>query len=161
MTVRPGPSNATRLPFADGCRPSPASMMPALTSFSLYLPMASSSSVEGIRPASLSFVAFTRTMTRIASSPLLDGGHERPPRWNDERASAGSTRSPTLFFVVGDPKTESPRLPCARSRRRLMLVPAASNAVEGESHGQEERCRRRLSGDRRHRHEQDLVGGRG
>ncbi len=75
MTVRRGPSKATRLLFDDGCRPSPASMMPALTSSSLYLPMASSSSVVGMLPASLSFVAFTSTMTRIRLSPPLDRGH--------------------------------------------------------------------------------------
>src|SRR5215208_6103757 len=75
MTVRLGPSKATRLPLADGCKPSPASMMPALTSSSLYLPIASSNSVEGIRPASLSAVAFTITITRIGCSPLIHRGH--------------------------------------------------------------------------------------
>src|SRR5215212_7945277 len=75
MTVRFGPSKATRLPLADGCNPSPASMMPALTSSSLYLPIASSSSVEGMRPASLSSVALTITITRIVRSPLIHRGH--------------------------------------------------------------------------------------
>jgi hypothetical protein len=58
------------LPSGDGLRPSPARMMPPLTSSSLNLPMASRSSVEGMMPASLSFVAFTRTITRIVL-PLL------------------------------------------------------------------------------------------
>jgi hypothetical protein len=40
-------------------------MTPALTNSSLYLPIASSSSVDGIAPASLSPVAFTITSTRI------------------------------------------------------------------------------------------------
>ena len=39
--------------------------MPALTRSSLYWPMAARSSVEGMTPASRSFVAFTRTMTHI------------------------------------------------------------------------------------------------
>jgi hypothetical protein len=39
------------------------------------LPMAARSSVEGMMPASLSFVAFTRTMTRIVLSPRM--GHDR------------------------------------------------------------------------------------
>jgi len=40
MTVRFGPSKATRLPSRDGFSPSPACMMPALTSSSLNRPMA-------------------------------------------------------------------------------------------------------------------------
>src|SRR5215203_6002828 len=75
MTVRWGPSKATRAPLADGCSPSPASMMPALTSSSLYVPIASSRSVEGIMPASLSVVALTITITRIVRSPLIHRGH--------------------------------------------------------------------------------------
>jgi hypothetical protein len=68
MTARFEPSKATRLPFEEGRKPpkSPA-RIPASTSASLYSPMASRSSVEGMMPASLSFVAFTRTITRIAS----------------------------------------------------------------------------------------------
>jgi hypothetical protein len=76
MTVRRGPSNATRLPCDEGLRPSPASMMPALTSSSLYLPIASNSSavsVVGEMPFSLSSVAFTNTITRIVC-PLLRAG---------------------------------------------------------------------------------------
>ncbi len=38
MTVRPGPSNAIRLPCEEGLRPSPSSIMPALTSSSPVLP---------------------------------------------------------------------------------------------------------------------------
>src|SRR5215207_3074697 len=86
MRVRLGPSKATRLPFADGCKPSPARRMPALTSSSLYLPMASRSSVEGMTPASESFVALTKTITRIVLSPLIPGGHTGfPGHTTDER----------------------------------------------------------------------------
>ena len=46
------PRNFTRAPLELGCRPSPASMMPALTSSSLYLPMAVSSFSLGMMPAS-------------------------------------------------------------------------------------------------------------
>jgi hypothetical protein len=96
MTVRFGPSKATRLPCDDGFRPSPAFMMPALTSSSLNLPMASSSSVVGMMPASLSFVAFTRTITRIVSSPVL-----RRPTASllKRRTSGGGTDIPLNFFV--------------------------------------------------------------
>src|SRR5215207_1620146 len=55
-----------RAPFAVGCRPSPASITPALTISSLNLPIAVSSSVLGITPASVSLLAFTITMNRIA-----------------------------------------------------------------------------------------------
>src|SRR4051812_26873181 len=112
MTVRLGPSKATRLPFAEGCRPSPANMMPALTSSSLYLPMASRSSVEGMVPASLSLVAFTRTITRIVLSPLIHQGRtgllahttnelrrDRHPAENFLREMAAATIVPSLRQV--------------------------------------------------------------
>ena len=73
-TVRLSPSKAIRLPFDDGCRPSPVSMMPAFVRSSLKRPIASISSIEGILPASLSAVAFTNTITRIAPSPVLPPG---------------------------------------------------------------------------------------
>ena len=40
----PSSPNATRLPSDDGVRPSPASMIPDLSSSSLYLPIAANSS---------------------------------------------------------------------------------------------------------------------
>ena len=67
-TVRLPPENLTRRPLALGCRPSPPSITPALTSSSLYLPIAVSSASLGIVPASLFFVAFTITMTFIVVS---------------------------------------------------------------------------------------------
>jgi hypothetical protein len=86
MTVRLVPSKATRLPSADGFRPSPACMMPASMSSSLNLPMAANISVEGIRPASESPVAFTRTITRIVvSSP------DSPNRIRQIRANGVAT----------------------------------------------------------------------
>jgi hypothetical protein len=72
MTARLAPSKAMRLPFEEGCRPSPVSMMPAFTSSSLYRPMASIISMVsgvGLTPASLSSVAFTNTMTRMVILP--------------------------------------------------------------------------------------------
>src|SRR5688572_8862098 len=62
-TVRLPPDILMRFPFALGCNPSPPSMMPALTSSSLYLPISVSSCSLGITPASLFFVALTMTMT--------------------------------------------------------------------------------------------------
>ena len=50
-------------------RTSPASITPALTSSSLYFPIAASNSVLGITPASESFVALTRTINFIVVSP--------------------------------------------------------------------------------------------
>ena len=44
------PEKRTRAPFELGCRPSPASMMPALTSSSLNLPMSASNSGSASRP---------------------------------------------------------------------------------------------------------------
>src|SRR5262245_43803037 len=54
-----------RAPFDDGCSPSPASITPARMSSSLNLPISRRSSLLGITPASLSLLAFTRTMNRI------------------------------------------------------------------------------------------------
>src|SRR5438552_5890239 len=73
MTVGVLPVNRTRLPFELGCSPSPACITPALTSSSLYLPMAVRISVFGMTPASESLLAFTKTMTRIGMSPLYAG----------------------------------------------------------------------------------------
>src|SRR5690349_18825229 len=66
-----------RTPFELGCRPSPASITPALTSSSLYLPIASSRPVDGILPASLSADAFTMIMNRMAVSLLRGFGAGR------------------------------------------------------------------------------------
>src|SRR5215211_8806458 len=100
MTVRWGPSKATRAPLADGCNPSPANMMPALTSSSLYVPIASRSSVEGMTPASLSSVALTITITRIVRSPLIHRGHV-----------ASLLRRRTSFGEIDIPPKRFARLP--------------------------------------------------
>src|SRR5205823_6599961 len=72
MTVRLLPEKRTRAPLLLGCRPSPASMMPALTSSSLNLPIAASNSWLGILPASESLLAFTMIMNRMLVSITLD-----------------------------------------------------------------------------------------
>jgi hypothetical protein len=62
--------------------------------------MASSSSVEGMAPASLSFVAFTITITRIALSPLLV--EAAPAPLSGRRTSGtGIDIPPKLFFAPG------------------------------------------------------------
>src|SRR5580700_6623196 len=79
MTARPGPSNAIRLPCEEGLRPSATSMMPALRSSSLNLPIASIASFAagvGRKPFSLSSVAFTITITRIVCLPCLSRPHQ-------------------------------------------------------------------------------------
>jgi peptide deformylase len=78
MTVRLGPSKATRLPCEDGLRPSAVTKMPASRSSSLNLPIASiisASSAVWRKPFSLSSVAFTSTITRIVClllEPAID-----------------------------------------------------------------------------------------
>ena len=72
MTVRDVPEKLTRAPLELGVNPAASSRMPALTSCSLYLPMAVSNSVLGISPASESFEALTMTMTFM---------RELPARW--------------------------------------------------------------------------------
>src|ERR1700712_2810725 len=69
-----------RAPFELGCRPSPASMTPALTISSLNLPIAVSNSVLGITPASLFLSAFTITMNRIVALPRFHFGRLRARR---------------------------------------------------------------------------------
>src|SRR5690349_13416467 len=71
ITVRLSPEKRTRAPFELGCSPSPASMIPAFTNSSLYLPMALRSASLGRTPASESLVARTITMNRIVVTPLL------------------------------------------------------------------------------------------
>src|SRR5262249_32085859 len=63
---------------------SPASITPALTSSSLYLPIAANSSWLGITPASLSGLALTMTMKRIALSSV---------DWSDTTASNDRRRN--------------------------------------------------------------------
>src|SRR5690606_7818805 len=91
MTVRFAPSKATLLPCDDGLRPSPPSMMPALTSSSLYLPIASMSSVEGMMPASLSAVDLTNTNTRIGHLLSLAEAHSPPALTTNEWRSEEHT----------------------------------------------------------------------
>lgn len=70
MTLRRGPSKAIRLPAEEGLRPSqsPGFMIPALTSSSLNLSIASIDVIisgVGVKPISLSSVALTNTITRM------------------------------------------------------------------------------------------------
>src|SRR5438046_9803661 len=68
MTVRSLPLKRTFAPLEVGCRPSPASITPDLTSSSLYFVIAPRISVLGISPASDSGLAGTRTLKRIGVS---------------------------------------------------------------------------------------------
>src|SRR6266550_433908 len=65
-TVRLLPVYAIRAPFDDGVKPSPASMMPALTSSSLNFPISASSCWVGMAPASYFWLPFTITRNRMA-----------------------------------------------------------------------------------------------
>src|SRR5262245_53370497 len=66
VTRRCSPANLTRAPFELGCRPSPASMTPAFTNSSLYLPMSASSCWLGNSPASEPLLALTKIMNFMA-----------------------------------------------------------------------------------------------
>src|SRR5262249_36456244 len=101
-------ANLTRLPFELAWSPSPASMMPAFTSSSLYFPIFSRISRLGRTPASDSLLAFTITITRIVLSPVLCVVVELAVTHfsragstlysHGEGASAGSTRFEYLFL---------------------------------------------------------------
>ena len=98
--MRLGPSKATRLPCEEGFKPSPANMMPAFTSSSLNLPIAtniSAVSAVGLIPSSESSVALTNTMTRIVLSPLHWREALRLPCNDDDWVLPEST-SRTKFF---------------------------------------------------------------
>jgi hypothetical protein len=93
ITARCSPEKLTRVPFEVGCRPSPASITPALTSCSLYFRIQVRISESGRMPASDSSVAFTRTMTRMLLSPLHDRKEFEPSllytsneEWSDRQA---------------------------------------------------------------------------
>src|SRR5580658_280143 len=73
MTVRSLPSKRTFAPLEVGCRPSPASITPDLTSSSLYFVISPRPSVLGITPASDSGLPGTRTMKRIGVSFVVVG----------------------------------------------------------------------------------------
>jgi hypothetical protein len=89
---RPSASKRTRAPAELGCSPSPASMMPAFTSSSLYFPIAASSSVLGITPASESAFALTMTMKRMSGSPSSRGGRSAPSQSATNGRTPFSTR---------------------------------------------------------------------
>src|SRR5579859_2667686 len=102
ITVRPGPSNATRLPREEGVSPSAARRMPALLSSSLNLPIAAIILViqaGSLAPLSLSSVAFTSTITRIVH--LLVWAASSAWRRNDERV-LGNRHRPADYFLDRD-----------------------------------------------------------
>src|SRR5262249_4037931 len=75
VTVRSSPENFTRPPLELGWSPSAASITPAFTSCSLYLPIFSRISRSGRTPASDSLLALTITMNRMLGSFLVWGGN--------------------------------------------------------------------------------------
>src|SRR5215218_9962859 len=96
------PLNTTRAPRELGCSPSPASMTPAFTNSSLYLPISANCSVVGITPASLSALAFTSIMNfGIVCLRLNRFGAGRPVQ------SAGA--DPSLYHDVERVRPKSTR----------------------------------------------------
>src|SRR5581483_6784900 len=110
ITVRLFPENLTRAPFELGCRPSPASITPALTSSSLNLAISASSFSSGILPASLSLLALIKIMNRMVFSScdtwkLFSVGTANEGGENDKRAAflrnacgSGSAFQPVAGF---------------------------------------------------------------
>ena len=155
ITVRWAPEKRTRLPFALECRPSPASITPALTSSSLYLPISASSFSLGITPASDSFVAFTITMKRIVCLLFSSGSSSGPPDcvtagsadWSNEAArdrhpsSGRSDRGSGVSAVSGRVKPEvvsrsAPRRRLPGRNRPLQTQPLGQHAEAGHPHQQ-------------------------
>src|ERR1700687_516952 len=100
LTLVSFPEYLIRAPFEVGCRPSPASRMPALTISSLNLPIAVSISVLGITPASVFSSPFTITMNRIVTLRLIFNSLGRLPtsaHQQDEQGFAAPTRPAELF----------------------------------------------------------------
>src|ERR1700709_1981957 len=102
LTLGALPLYLIRAPFEVGVRPSPATMTPALTISSLNLPIAVSSSVLGITPASLSLFALTITMNRIVTlhfviSPVRRRVARTIARQQDEPGFAAPTCPAKLF----------------------------------------------------------------
>src|SRR6266498_53459 len=128
-TVRLLPENRIRLPFELGWRPSPASMMPALTSSSLYLPMSLRSFSVGRAPASEFFVALTITMTLIVFSLVRARPHASLLK-GDESARAGSTRAPAFFgFARRFHERSAFSVGCAGDERPWSGRPAGSTPL--------------------------------
>src|ERR1700722_4743026 len=65
--------NRTRAPFEVGLSPAPSRRTPAFINSSLYLPIAESSSLRGVTPASEPLLALSIRMNRLAASPLGGG----------------------------------------------------------------------------------------
>src|SRR5689334_14374936 len=100
-TLRWSPEKNTRAPLELACRPSPASITPALTSSSLNFPISASSSWVGSTPASVSLLAFTISMNRMARVSSLGVGTRRRLR------AGGSTKAsngPTGFRQASAPR---------------------------------------------------------
>src|SRR5258708_35833233 len=94
LTLGSLPEYLIRAPFEVGWRPSPASMTPAFTISSLNLPIAVSSPVLGMTPASLFALAFTITMNRIVTLLLNStrrAGRGIGPPQQHERGFAAPT----------------------------------------------------------------------
>src|SRR4030081_3048942 len=99
-----------RLPFELGWSPSPASITPAFTSFSLKFPISVRIFSPGITPASESLLALTKTITRICNNLLLQIFGAGLPDIVDRLSIASSTymsnerqldrQAPSFFLTI-------------------------------------------------------------
>src|SRR5262249_52838843 len=99
VTVRWPPLNFTRAPLELGCSPSPASITPAFTSCSLYLPIFSRISALGSAPVSGSALALTITMNRMSVPFRVWVGirvSELPSNWSHRRQTLQLQDRPDL-----------------------------------------------------------------
>src|SRR5690348_11133290 len=107
MTAGFAPENLRRVARMLGCNPSQLSMIPALTISSLNLPIAASSSVVGMTPASASLFALTITIKRIvASAPCCS--MIREPHDRDRRKPCLG-RAPAVAAILGNPQPAAGR----------------------------------------------------
>src|SRR5262245_33012579 len=93
----PLPAYLMRAPREVGCRPSPALITPAFAISSLKAPIAASSSVLGMTPASLSLLAFTITMNCIVMLHLEPG--PRPALVNKTNGVLRHRHGPENYFA--------------------------------------------------------------
>src|SRR6185436_5585836 len=114
ITVRCEPENRTRALFELGLSPPRSRSTPAFVSSSLYFIMSASICSLGITPASESFVALTKIMTRMVLLLGFCAGDRSVLHEGDDRAPVRSTSTRTFFrrapapAPAGAPEARSP-----------------------------------------------------
>src|SRR5690242_6119403 len=115
--------NRTRAPFALACSPSPSSITPAFANSSLNFVISVSSCAVGSLPDSLSALAFTMIMNRMAVSPS-QGSSFTVERWWVERAFTISTSEGGYHAQHRDPPEHASRNGYVLCRQNLPVEPS-------------------------------------